>query len=168
MRTEMPIHSPSLESGTRQCSSDSAQQGGVSETAPQSPLLRRTLRDVAIILLCAALPAAAMYGAKSKTPDAASEVTAAPAGKEVIWIDARSAEEFAKEHVPGALSLNEENWEHALPHLFEVWRPDQPIIVYCSAGCPASAKIAAKLRDLGIEPVQTMKGGIEEWKRSKQ
>ncbi|MBC2603041.1 rhodanese-like domain-containing protein [Puniceicoccus vermicola] len=28
----------------------------------------------------------------------------------VLWVDARSADEFAKEHIPGAILLNESDW----------------------------------------------------------
>jgi rhodanese-related sulfurtransferase len=127
-------------------------------------LLLKSVRDAVLILLCAAVPAAAMYSLKSQIPPA--KVIATPIGEDVLWIDARSEEDFAKEHIPGALSLNEKNWEHALPRLFETWQPPRPIIVYCAAGCRASAKIAAKLTELGIEPVRVMEGGYEEWKRS--
>lgn len=134
------------------------------QEADQSQLLLKIVRDAVLILLCAALPAAAMYSIRSQTPP--TNGIATPVGKDVLWVDARSAEDFAKEHIPGALSLNEKNWESALPRLFETWQPPRSIVVYCSAGCPASAKIAAKLAELGIEPVQIMEGGYEEWKRS--
>src|SRR5438093_8036697 len=36
-------------------------------------------------------------------------------GENVIWVDARPDEEFAHDHVPGALSLNEDRWNELLP-----------------------------------------------------
>lgn len=127
-------------------------------------MLTRTIREMTLLCLCAALPALVWGGYHFQTPKSAKIETATMG--EVLWIDARSDAEFAKEHIPGALSLNERNWERALPRLFETWQPPRSIIVYCSAGCLASAKIAAKLVELGIEPVQVMEGGYEEWKRS--
>ena len=139
--------------------------GHSSEMTAQSRLLLKSMRHAVLILFCAALPAAAMYSLK-KPKRQPAKVTAPMIAEDVLWIDARSEEDFAKDHIPGALSLNEKNWERALPQLFESWQPPRSIIVYCSAGCPASAKIAAKLTALGIEPVRVMEGGYEEWKRS--
>jgi rhodanese-related sulfurtransferase len=83
-----------------------------------------------------------------------------------LWIDARSAPEFAREHVPGALNLNETNWNEALVKLFQTWRRPRPIVVYCSFRCSSGTKVATKLKELGVEPVQVLEGGFERWKQS--
>jgi len=38
-------------------------------------------------------------------------------GDSTIWIDARPDDEFARDHVPGAISLNEDRWNE-LYHSF--------------------------------------------------
>jgi rhodanese-related sulfurtransferase len=131
------------------------------------PLLRRIVLETLILSLSACVPALALFSYRQHTSDVPAVAKGASKfAQDALWIDARSTAEFEKGHIPGALSLNEKNWEDALPQLFETWQPPRLIVVYCSAGCPASAKIAAKLTELGIDPVQVMEGGFEEWKRS--
>ena len=84
---------------------------------------------------------------------------------QTLWIDARSHEDYDAGHIDGAVLLNEEGWDKMLADVFQVWKPERPIIVYCSAGCEESAKIALRLRDLGLEPVYFLKGGYEAWKK---
>jgi rhodanese-related sulfurtransferase len=127
----------------------------------------RGVREVATLAGCAVFLAVAIFSQARLTavpPVNTAVPEAIPEG--VHWIDARSEEEYARDHIPGALCLNEQNWEEVLPQLFETWQPPTQIVVYCDAGCPASAKIAGKLEELGIEPVKIMEGGFEAWKRS--
>ena len=42
-------------------------------------------------------------------------------GDTAIWVDARPDDEFANEHVPGAISLNEDRWNELLPQFLAVW-----------------------------------------------
>lgn len=78
-----------------------------------------------------------------------------------IWLDARMEEEFAVAHLPGALLLNEEDWESGFVGLLEVWTPDRAIVVYCSTlSCLRSYHVAKRLRDeLGTDEVYSLKGG---------
>ena len=64
-----------------------------------------------------------------------------------MWVDARPDDEFARDHVPGALSLNEERWNELLPQFLAVWSPEKKIVVYCSSlSCNASREVARRLR----------------------
>ena len=83
-----------------------------------------------------------------------------------LWIDARSKEDYNAGHINGAVLLNEQGWDGMVPKVFETWKPDRPIIVYCGAGCEESIKVALRLRDLGLEPVYYLRGGYETWKRT--
>jgi len=85
----------------------------------------------------------------------------------VLWIDARPPESFARDHVPGALPLDELNWEEQLVAVMEAWLPEQRIVVYCDAtGCSTSARVAERLRgDLGTQDVYYLRGGFAAWKR---
>src|ERR1700722_14265564 len=69
-----------------------------------------------------------------QTPIPASEaVTVGLAkswGDNAIWIDARPDEDFARDHVPGAISLNEDRWNELLPPFLTSWSPDKKIVVY--------------------------------------
>jgi len=111
-----------------------------------------------------------------KLPVPASEmVTVAQArawGENAIWIDARPDEEFARDHVPGALSLNEDRWNELLPQFLAVWSPEKKIVVYCSSqSCNASREVAHRLRNQAQPPMQNvfvLEGGWEEWLKSRQ
>src|SRR5262245_65987205 len=54
-------------------------------------------------------------------------------GDTAIWVDARPDEELARDHVPGAISLNEDRWNELLPQCLTVWAPGRNLIVYCSS-----------------------------------
>ena len=83
-----------------------------------------------------------------------------------LWIDTRAREDYDGGHIDGAVLLNEEKWDGMLADVFAIWKPDRPIVVYCSAGCEQSEKVALRLRDLGLEPVYFLRGGYEAWKDS--
>lgn len=93
-------------------------------------------------------------------------------GENAIWIDARPDEEFARDHVPGALSLNEDRWNELLPQFLVVWSPEKKIVVYCSSqSCNASREVAHRLRNQAQPPMQNvfvLEGGWEEWLKSRQ
>jgi rhodanese-related sulfurtransferase len=86
-------------------------------------------------------------------------------GDAAIWIDARPDEEFASDHVPGALSLNEDRWNESLPQFLGVWSPGKKVVVYCSSvSCNASREVARRLRkEAQLSDVFVLEGGWEAW-----
>jgi rhodanese-related sulfurtransferase len=90
-------------------------------------------------------------------------------GGNAIWVDARPDEEFARDHVPGALSLNEDRWNELLPQFLAAWSPEKKIVIYCSSqSCNASREVAHRLRNEAQLPnVFVLKGGWEEWLRNR-
>ena len=86
-------------------------------------------------------------------------------GGNAIWIDARPDNEFARDHVPGALSLNEDRWNELLPQFLAVWSPEKKVVVYCSAeGCDLAREVAERLRkEAGLTDVFVLDGGWEAW-----
>ena len=134
----------------------------------------RALSQAAWLLLAAWVPAllTAMWHPRRPTwgPENApvAEVTwsqASGGAGQVLWIDARSATVFAGGHVPGALSLNEAEWEQGLPAVVKAWRPGVKIVVYCDdRACEASQSVARRLRrELGLDEVPVLKGGWRAW-----
>lgn len=83
----------------------------------------------------------------------------------VIWVDARPAEEFGQDHIPGAILLNEDSWNELLPKFLEQWSPDKRVVVYCSAqSCNAAVEVARRLRqEAGLNNIFVLQGGWEEW-----
>jgi len=91
-------------------------------------------------------------------------------GANAIWADARPDEEFARDHVPGAILLNEDRWNELLPQFLATWSPEKKVVVYCSSqSCNASREVARKLRtEAQLKDVFVLQGGWEEWlKREK-
>jgi rhodanese-related sulfurtransferase len=86
-------------------------------------------------------------------------------GGNVIWVDARPDDEFASDHVPGALSLNEDRWNELLPQFLAVWSPGKKVVVYCSSlSCNASREVARRLRkEAQLSDVFVLEGGWEAW-----
>ena len=84
------------------------------------------------------------------------------AGEAVIVVDGRSSEAYAREHIPGAISL-----PHGEISRASVAKLDkaQTYICYCDGiGCNASTKTAMKLLELGFT-VKELMGGLDWWKR---
>ena len=86
-------------------------------------------------------------------------------GENVIWVDARPDEEFARDHVPGAVSLNEDRWNELLPQFLAAWSPGKRVVVYCSAeSCDLAREAAERLRkEVQIPEVFVLQGGWEAW-----
>jgi rhodanese-related sulfurtransferase len=85
---------------------------------------------------------------------------------DVLWVDARGQAEFQQGHIPGAILLNEDEWEALFFDFVENWEPDQPVVVYCGGtDCQASHRVADRLREsLGVEDISVLKGGWQAWK----
>ncbi len=90
-------------------------------------------------------------------------------GGNAIWVDARPDVEFEREHVTGAVLLNEDRWNELLPQFLAAWSPEKSIVVYCSSqSCNASREVARRLRDEAqLKNVFVLKGGWEEWLKKK-
>jgi rhodanese-related sulfurtransferase len=90
-------------------------------------------------------------------------------GGNVIWVDARPDDEFARDHVPGALSLNEDRWNELLPQFLAVWSPGTKVVVYCSSlSCNASREVARRLRrEAQLPDVFVLEGGWEAWLKTR-
>jgi rhodanese-related sulfurtransferase len=83
----------------------------------------------------------------------------------VIWVDARPDDDFARDHVPGALSLNEDRWNELLPQFLAAWSPGKKVVVYCSAeSCDLAREVAERLRkEAQVPDVFVLEGGWEAW-----
>ena len=89
--------------------------------------------------------------------------------KDIIIVDVRSAEDYAKGHIPGAINLPYEKYngftsnETEFPGLAK----DKVNIVYCyELLCNLAQKAAISFAANGY-PVKEMAGGFQEWKEKK-
>ncbi len=81
--------------------------------------------------------------------------------QDVVVVDVRYAEDYAKGHVPGAINLPKDQWESA-----EGLRKDTLNILYCyTQQCHLAASAAVQLAEKGY-PVMEMDGGFEAWKEN--
>jgi rhodanese-related sulfurtransferase len=135
------------------------------------------VRQASLILLAALIPASLTAAFHPRRP-VWSEETLAPGeemlptvlawGADVLWVDARSADDYEAEHVPGAISLNLENWNQLFPKFLDSWTREKKVVVYCSAAtCELSREVAERLRKNGLSSVYVLKGGWEAWKNQK-
>jgi rhodanese-related sulfurtransferase len=139
--------------------------------------LRTQVRHALLILLAALVPASLTTAFHPRRPPW-SEETLAPGeemlstvlawGEDVVWVDARPAEDYGAERVPGAILLNLEGWDQLFPEFLDRWAPGKRVVVYCSAAtCELSREVAERLRKNGIPSVYVLKGGWEAWKTQK-
>lgn len=131
------------------------------------------MRQAVALAGLATLPAAGAWMIGPKPPAAVARQDgmieprrAADLAAIVLWVDARQRREFDQAHVPGALLLNEDEWDALLPAVLQQWTPDRQVVVYCDGGaCQASREVAARLRDAGLSPVSVLRGGWPEWRK---
>ena len=87
---------------------------------------------------------------------------------DVIWLDARTIEEFEEGHIPDALFFDEGDWDLGLITLMNAWLMDpRPIVLYCgSESCGTSKRIAERLRaTLPDAEIYSLKGGWDAWQK---
>lgn len=85
-------------------------------------------------------------------------------GGQAILLDARTPEEFAVGHIPGARSLPVARFGET----FDAFKPaigeGRMILVYCRGfSCDDSQLLAEKLRASGRRVILVYRGGIEDW-----
>ncbi len=79
--------------------------------------------------------------------------------KKFYVIDARDKDQFAKEHIPGAVNIE---WRQVLNKRDEIPK-NKPVIIYCNTGS-LSAQGGFALRVAGYDNVRILQGGYAEWK----
>jgi len=142
-----------------------------------NPSCAAICRQAALLLALALVPALLTAWLHPKRPawnwtrPTVTELVLADAERltPVIWVDARPDEEYAAQHVPGALSLNEDHWDELFSRFLAAWekQPDARVVVYCdSQRCDASRDVAVRIRHesgLQIRNVFVLQGGWDAW-----
>lgn len=135
--------------------------------------INKKLRVVACALSlgCTALPAFAADGAAVKAMEEYldfvdyggntifPEQIPVDDWKKFYVIDARDADQYKKEHIPGAVNIE---WRQALARRNELPK-DKSILIYCNTGS-LSAQAGFALRVAGMDNVRILQGGFAEWK----
>jgi rhodanese-related sulfurtransferase len=86
--------------------------------------------------------------------------------KSAVIVDARKPEQYQTGHIPGAINLPATQPERPLPAQLQERAKFQPVIVYCqSETCPYAERVAERLQQEGVTPVQVFEGGWQKWQR---
>ncbi len=81
-----------------------------------------------------------------------------------LFVDARSAEEYAELHIPGAVNLIRERLDQEGDRAVAGIPTDRELVVYCGmSSCEAALRVAEKLQSLGYSRVQVFMGGFRAW-----
>ncbi|HUJ44214.1 MAG TPA: rhodanese-like domain-containing protein [Opitutaceae bacterium] len=135
----------------------------------------RILGQAGVVLLVAVAPALLAAAWHPRRPAWSRDETRVP---EVVWttvqdwrgqvlfVDARSADAYGRQHIPGALSISKGGgWEALFQTVVAAWRHGARVVVYCDdKGCDASQSVARRLRqELGVSDVYVLKGGWSAW-----
>ena len=82
----------------------------------------------------------------------------------VLFVDARSQDNYEDGHIPGAVSLPVGQFDDQIESFLDQYAPDQPIVTYCSGRtCEDSHDLAGFLMDAGFMDVQIFIDGFPGW-----
>lgn len=98
-----------------------------------------------------------------------TEVQPKTSSGEWLLVDARDEDQFAAEHIPGAVSLPAASYEEMLLFFAEEHGREKPVVIYCGTeDCAMSAELAMRLRDeAGLREIRILEGGILVWRRAR-
>lgn len=86
----------------------------------------------------------------------------------VLFIDARNAEEYGQGHIGNAINIFTPEFEQNIPKVITLPR-DKRVVVYCGGGaCELSHELAAHMSNLGFQRVYVYTGGWHEWTKKQE
>ncbi len=81
-----------------------------------------------------------------------------------VFIDSRAAADFARGHIPGAISVPLEEIKKGNLSLLEKIPRDRLLVIYCEGGdCQTSLLLAEFLSERGYRDLRVFSGGWTEW-----
>jgi rhodanese-related sulfurtransferase len=129
------------------------------ETTAETPHLELLPSPVAVAEPAKAFPISPASSPAVPADLYADMVAGAP---NLVVVDARYPEAYAREHLPGAVNLPFRELDLTTTAQLS---PDPLYVVYCwNASCHASTRIARRLEALGFQ-VKELHGGLETWRK---
>ncbi len=84
--------------------------------------------------------------------------------KTALFVDARTRENYAQGHIPGAVSLPVGLFDERIDSFMSKYSPKQPIVTYCSGRtCEDSHNLAQLLLESGFVNVRVFIDGFPGW-----
>ena len=81
-----------------------------------------------------------------------------------VFVDARSADEYASGHIPGAVSVPFEELDSFFPVVLELIDSGRELVVYCSSSeCDDGLLLSGELKQMGCSNVLLFVGGFDSW-----
>ena len=85
-------------------------------------------------------------------------------GRSAVFLDARSAEDYARGHIQGARSLPWQDIDQFFVDVSENLELETPIVTYCDGEtCKLSHDLAVYLKDMGFMNVRVLVNGWSVW-----
>ena len=84
--------------------------------------------------------------------------------EKVLFVDARSENDFEKRHIKDAVNLYEKNFDELIDDFFAVTEPETLIIAYCDGiYCSLGKELAEQLFSVGYNNVYYLVNGLTRW-----
>jgi 3-mercaptopyruvate sulfurtransferase SseA len=87
----------------------------------------------------------------------------------VLWVDARSEEAYAKGHIDAAILINEQHRDaQVLANIEAIQDMTKPMVIYCDGhACQASHKVRSYfIEHMGHPNIWVLKGGWPAWEKA--
>ncbi|UCE17722.1 MAG: rhodanese-like domain-containing protein [Gemmatimonadota bacterium] len=97
------------------------------------------------------------------TPVTLPEAKRAFDSNSALFVDSRSAKDYAEGHILGSINLPWEDFEELKADLEALIQEDRTIITYCGGSCDSSAELAEALRAHGFTHVKVLLDGWPLW-----
>ena len=130
--------------------------------------VRQLMWLILVALLFAAL-SRALQKTRPAEPLASGEIDlkalSSVRAPDIHWVDARSKAKFESRHIPGALLLNQAEWESLVTDFYDQWQQGRRVVVYGEVDSDNGHEVASRLREEStIDNVWVLKGGYEAWR----
>lgn len=130
----------------------------------------RELVNILLLVLAIALVTFTVAGPrpeKAAGPSAADMLSLLNSG-EALFLDARSYEDFAAGHIPGAINISAQDPDRIgfILQIEEMLRSVPVLVIYCTGpDCDLGEILAGDLQSLGFSEVELLHftGGMEAW-----
>ena len=143
--------------------------------------MNKTLKEILIIILLSALSAllyntffnddySLIYREIAFTPGqvlSSEEAFRLSRSPDVLFIDARPAEDYAAGHIKGALNLPVRSSRNQKMVFMQKIAKEQKIVVYCiDSGCPSAERLMKELQLMGYKNIMIYPTGWLGWKEA--